>query len=242
MRRRTGDSVKIEGGYQHHAIKQGFIVQQIWHELKIDLIERMMLPDLSDEILDVGCGSGFISNYLATKSKKVIGVDGNKDAIFYAEKHFHHNSLIFKHCLIDEMDFENGAFTNIYILELIEHLYVEQIKGLFVECHRILKPGGQILLSTPNYRSLWPAIEKIMDLFSLAPKLSCDQHVSKLTKTTLSNLIPFNLYTDVSIGKYCGIAPFVGILGKKVSYKINELESKIGSPLGNLLFLTCRRR
>lgn len=240
--RRTGDLVKIEGGYQHRAIEKAFVVQRIWHELKIDLIERVMAPHSNDVILDIGCGSGVISNYLATKSKKVIGVDGNKDAVLYGKRTFAQNGLIFKHALIDEMDFADETFTKIYVLELIEHLHEDQIEGLFLKCHTILKPGAEMLVTTPNYRSLWPVIEKIMDLLSLAPKLSGAQHVTQLTKCSLMNITPHHLFTNICVGKFCGVAPFFGIFGKYVSYKINELEFKIGSPLGNVLFLTCSKR
>lgn len=242
MKIKEGDLVKIEGGYQHHAIEKGFIVQRIWHELKIDLIDRVMPPDLNDVILDIGCGSGNITNYLAAKSKQVTGVDANEEAILYAKQTFVKSGLSFKHALIDQIDFRDETFTKIYILELIEHIYAEQIKDFFSECYRLLKQGGEILLTTPNKNSLWPIIEKTLDFLTLAPKMSGVQHVTQLNRTSLSNMIPHDLFNDVFVGKYCGVAPFLGILGKNFAYKINEIEFKLGSPLGNLFFLTCKKK
>ncbi len=242
MRRKENDTIKIEGGYQHYAIEKGFVVQRIWHELKLDLIKRVMPPLSHDDILDIGCGSGNITNYLATKSKTVIGVDANNDAVLYAQKTFGKYGLSFKYAQIDKMNFHSNTFTKIYILELIEHIYVEQIKELFLECHRLLKPGGTILLTTPNKRSLWPIIEKTMDLLRLAPRLSGDQHVTQLSKSSLMNIVPNDFFNDIFIGTFCGVAPFLSIFGEKIAYKVNQMEFKIGSPFGNLLFLTFKKK
>jgi len=96
-------------------------------------------------ILDVGCGSGEISAHLAALGHRLYGIDISPTAV---GKY----SLRGLRGMVGNLErgipAAPGAFDLIWCSEVIEHL---QNPDLFLsECHRVLKPHGHLILSTPN--------------------------------------------------------------------------------------------
>lgn len=127
-------------------------------------------------VLDLGCGTGYGSACLAQRSKYVLGIDINLDAIKYASSHYKRKNLEFKKCDI----FETGIFKEKYDLicsfEVIEHLtdpkkYLKIIKNS-------LNPYGVVLISTPNIKFSSP--EGIID---------SSYHVREFNLSELKNLL-----------------------------------------------------
>jgi len=177
MARRLGDTVKIGGDYQYKALTQGNSIQRFWHFNKHLSIMRYLPPNSQDTIIDVGCGSGVITSFLGESGASVLGVDGNSEAIQFASEKFSRPNVDFRLGLVDDEFESTQDFDKIYCLEVIEHIYRNQAKNMLNNFWRLLKPGGQVFLTTPNYRSLWPLIEWSMDKLGLAPPLAEHQHV-----------------------------------------------------------------
>jgi 2-polyprenyl-3-methyl-5-hydroxy-6-metoxy-1,4-benzoquinol methylase len=100
---------------------------------------------VSLDILDVGCGSGENSAALAAKGHRLHGVDLSQAAI---EKYRRRG---FDGCVCDiesGLDFPNASFDAVFCSEVIEHMTSPEI--LAAEMSRVLKPGGLLVLSTPN--------------------------------------------------------------------------------------------
>ena len=100
-------------------------------------------------ILDVACGSGYGSNYLAKRgAKKVIGLDYSKEAVDYAQENFSYKNLKFIFGDAHELPFKDAYFDIIVGFEMIEHLI--DPRRFFKEVKRVLKKDGIFLISTPN--------------------------------------------------------------------------------------------
>src|SRR5205814_3785882 len=81
---REGDAIDISGDYQARALRSDRAAQRFWHEAKFRLIERIALPAKHERVLDAGCGSGTISDFLARHAAEVVAIDSNPSAISYA--------------------------------------------------------------------------------------------------------------------------------------------------------------
>jgi 2-polyprenyl-3-methyl-5-hydroxy-6-metoxy-1,4-benzoquinol methylase len=239
---RTGDTVAIPGDYQARALHEGFVVQRFWHALKFKVIERVCPPRPGGCVLDVGCGSGVVANYLAGKAGFVDALDGNPAAIEFGQSHATGPNMAFHLSLIDAMPFEPGRFDQIYCMELIEHIYEHQVRALLPRLRELLKPGGELFVTTPNYASLWPVIEWAMDVLHLAPPLKEHQHVSRWTPGRLRALGDASGLEALRIGRFSGFAPFTSVLSWKLAEGLDRCETGLGNPLGNLLFGHWRRR
>jgi len=97
------------------------------------------------DILDVGCGSGANSIALVSKGHRLRGVDLSETAITrYRSSGFEGHV-----CDIESgLDYPDGTFDLAFCSEVIEHMTSPEL--LCVEIYRVLKPGGQLVLSTPN--------------------------------------------------------------------------------------------
>lgn len=104
-------------------------------------------------ILDLGCGTGYGTHYLAKMAKKTVGVDINPEAIRFARKNYLHKNLKYKIADINSIK-ESGKYDLIVSFEVIEHLKnpASFVSGVY----RMLKKEGIFILSTPNAEVVSP--------------------------------------------------------------------------------------
>lgn len=232
-RRRVGDTVAIGGDYQYRALTQGPRPQRFWHETKLWLARRHLRPGPGMRVLDVGCGSGVVAAALAAARAEVVGVDGNPDAVAFAADRFRRPNLAYRLGLVDELDLEPGSFDAVVCLELIEHLYPEQGRGLLETLRRLTRPGGRLLVTTPNYRSLWPALEWALDRSGRVPRLEGEQHVAKYTHGRLDRAARAAGWRTTRRETCCTLAPWLAALSRPAARAVRRAEARL--PFGTLL-------
>lgn len=101
------------------------------------------------QVLDVGCGCGEFLEILGREGFSATGVDGNPGQIETVR------NAGFQAALCDlnlGLPFDDDSFDLVTCLEVIEH--VARAEFLLAEIRRILKTGGMLLLSTPNFAYL----------------------------------------------------------------------------------------
>jgi hypothetical protein len=109
--------------------------------------------------------------------------------------------------------------------------------------HKLTNPGGQLFLTTPNYRSAWPLIEWLLDRFELVAKLDEVQHVTHFTKRKLSEMCERTGWTVHRIGTFNGLAPFLAPISHRLALGLEQVEFLLNRALPqNLLFCLCTRK
>lgn len=105
------------------------------------------------KILDVGCGTGDLLNYIAKRNKKVLlwGVDISKDVLKRAEKNKYSKREIFKKINANKLPFEDNFFNEVYCYEVLEH--VEDLDKVLKEIKRVLKSKGKLNITVPLKKS-----------------------------------------------------------------------------------------
>jgi len=102
-------------------------------------------------VLDIGCGDGAISLKLAevTGSKEVFGIDIASTAVQLARQ----KGIQASHVDLDREDlpFPSDHFDLVFCGELIEHMF--DPGRVLKEAHRVLEPGGRLIITTPNLGS-----------------------------------------------------------------------------------------
>lgn len=238
---RKGDAIRISGDYQARALKSDRAAQRFWHEAKFRLIERVAMPRKSDRVLDAGCGSGTISYFLSSHAGNVTGVDSNPSAIEYARDAFKAPNLQFHLGQFDDLKGDK-PFDKIYCIEVIEHLYEHQVADVLSLFYRITNPGGQLFLTTPNYRSSWPLIEWFLDRFTMVATLDEAQHVTHFNKRKLKSICERTGWEVCHIGAFNGLAPFAAAISYRLALGMEKVEFLFNRLLPqNLLFCWCRK-
>jgi 2-polyprenyl-3-methyl-5-hydroxy-6-metoxy-1,4-benzoquinol methylase len=234
--RRVGDTVAIVGNYQWLAANSKNLVQRFWHGTKKSAIAALCPLKENSLALDVGCGSGVISAFLADQYRaKVIGLDGNPLAIEFASKQFPQAQF---ECRLVDDEFDTPQMVDgIYCLELIEHIYRNQAVVLLSNFHRLLKPGGKLLITTPNYKSLWPVIEWFMDFLKIAPNLDGDQHVTFYKPKTLKDLVEECGFEVQQVRSNCFLAPWLAPFSYRLAEWLDKRELKMKWFMGSIIVL-----
>jgi 2-polyprenyl-3-methyl-5-hydroxy-6-metoxy-1,4-benzoquinol methylase len=240
-RRRQRDAIEIGGDYQARALHSERAAQRFWHEAKFRLIERVAVPAKHERVLDAGCGSGTISHFLSQHAAEVVGVDSNPSAIRYATETYKAPNLRFRLGQFDELKDER-AFDRIYCIEVIEHLYEQQVAEILLLFYKLANPGAALFLTTPNYRSLWPVIEWLLDRSDLVAKMDKAQHVTHFTKRKLTAMCEEAGWSVSHLGTFNGFAPFVAPLSRRFALALEQVEFRLNTLLPeNLLFCVCSK-
>jgi len=104
-----------------------------------------MLPPIT--VADLGAGEGLLSELLARRCKKVIAVDNSEKMVAFGAAKAKKNglkNLEFRHGDLQEPPLDPQSVDLVVLSQALHHAK-EPGKSL-AACHRILKPGGQILI------------------------------------------------------------------------------------------------
>lgn len=101
------------------------------------------------KLLDVGCGNGWFLSEMRDLGWEVVGVEPDGEAVRVARERF---GLNVYEGTLEEVGFSDDNFDAITMNHVVEHLW-DPVSTLR-ECRRVLKPGGKLVVVTPNIKSL----------------------------------------------------------------------------------------
>lgn len=105
------------------------------------------------KFLEVGCGVGIDLVRFARAGAQVTGIDLAEKSIELAKKNFEQNGLCGEFMLGngEELEFENNSFDVVYAHGVIQ--YTANDQALVSELHRVVKPGGVVIMMVYNRKS-----------------------------------------------------------------------------------------
>ncbi|XKM12613.1 bifunctional 2-polyprenyl-6-hydroxyphenol methylase/3-demethylubiquinol 3-O-methyltransferase UbiG [Orbaceae bacterium ac157xtp] len=123
----------------------------IINPLRVDYIQKQCTNLTNQNILDVGCGGGILTESLAKLGANLTGIDMSAEALTVAKNHAHESKLAinYQQTSVEEFAKQNPQqFDVIVCMELLEH--VPNPQSVITACGELLKPNGKLFLSTIN--------------------------------------------------------------------------------------------
>lgn len=163
-------------------------------QLRLDLLER--IDPKAKSVLEFGCGEGGLGEALKQRqSCRVVGVELDVSAARIAETRLdavHQGDVRDVVARLDErFDFVVGG-------DILEHI---DDPWIFLESlRRVMRPGGQLLLSLPNV-SAWPIVADLLQgrFDYVYMGILCAGHIRFFTKQTVRDMLEISGWTEVAL-------------------------------------------
>jgi SAM-dependent methyltransferase len=108
-----------------------------------------------DRVLDIGSAWGFNVMALGLAGYRAVGLDLVEEQFPTGQRIAKENEVPFDVVGADAsaLPFADGTFAAVTMVETLEHIYLDDRVPALRECHRVLRTGGRLVLSTPNHGS-----------------------------------------------------------------------------------------
>jgi ubiquinone/menaquinone biosynthesis C-methylase UbiE len=226
---------EIPGAYQLDALLRGRRLQRAWHRARLDLVARLLPPACDSLSLDLAAGAGIVTWQF--QQSRVVSVDLRIDACRAIRAHTRGAHAIVAE--LGRLPFRPATFSQLYFLETLEHLTLDEGRRVLEEVRRVTRAGGRCLITTPNYRSHWVVLEWLLDALRLTPPLAKGQHVSQYDSETLGRTAEATGWRVLRLGSFNLFAPLAGIVSPAVGAWAVDVEARGAGHAGALLYAVC---
>lgn len=116
----------------------------------------LYLQDLcaGKSIVEAGAGEGYGVDLLASTAKNIVALDYDHLACRHAASKYGRSHTYFLQADLTDIPLANNSVDVVVNSQVIEHLPDQT--GFMHECYRVLRPGGKLLVSTPNRITFTP--------------------------------------------------------------------------------------
>lgn len=234
----------IPADYQFKALTNSNFLQSNWHHNKLTALEYCLDFNKDVAVLDLGAGSGNFEMLYASKVKSITAVDYHREALeFLATKLSEKNikNVDFIHSDIRKLSTAKKlkTYDTIIMVDVIEHIHKDEADALIKLFQKLLNPGGQVCIVTPNYHSLWVYIEKLLDKLTIVPHFEGQQHLAQYYPQNLRQVFEKHGFTTVHTKTFNTISFLSPV--RWLSTLLCKLELASHVQFGNLLLGTFTR-
>ncbi|MCX5255247.1 methyltransferase domain-containing protein [Streptomyces canus] len=125
--------------------------EQFRDVLTVSPLDRVLMDGFAElvgdggRVADLGCGPGRVTGYLASLGLSVFGLDLSESMLAIARRE--NPGLRFERGSMLELDLPDGALAGALSWYSSIHTPVDELPRLFAEFHRVLAPGGHLLVA-----------------------------------------------------------------------------------------------
>jgi 2-polyprenyl-3-methyl-5-hydroxy-6-metoxy-1,4-benzoquinol methylase len=216
----------IPEGYYLKVMNGGWSLQRFWHTYHFAQISARIPDDPHIKLVDLGSGPGAFF-YQHKKRAKKVGIDFAQSQINYVKKIMPGAKWISGD--IEKMRLPKADY--VVMTQVLEHLPPDTkiLRHIF----NSLNDNGRVIITTPNYKSLWPVVEWFWERVS--PVKYEEQHINPQTLKSLRKKAEESGFCVVEMKTLFLFTPFVALASSKLAHALAPFEEKIIGKMGMIL-------
>ncbi len=153
----------------------GIAAENYWFR-RHEVVYRELAPRCAGAaVLEAGCGEGYGADLLAGTARHVLALDYDPPTAAHVARRYPRVAVVRSNLVA--LPVRDGGCDVVVSLQVIEHLWEQE--RFLRECHRVLHPGGALLLSTPNRITFSPGRDTPLNPF----------HTRELSAAELTGLV-----------------------------------------------------
>ena len=190
------------------------------------------LVGTNQRVLDLGCGEGAVAAELKSNGNRVTGVDllpvaANAGAL---EQYFSADLDEGIESVIEAL--QGHRFDRVLLLDVLEHLHRPEL--LLQQCHQVLEPGGELIISVPNIAHLSVRLLLLFGMFDYTQRGILDRtHLRFFTRKTARSLVLENGF-EIRAEKFT-VTPVELIFGMPAEHWLMKTVNRCLAVITNVL-------
>ena len=169
----------------------GLDVENYWFRRHEVVYQRLAQHCADREVLEAGCGEGYGADLIAGVARRVIALDYDQATVAHVRARYPRVEVI--HGNLAELPLPDHSVDVVVNFQVIEHLWDQP--QFVSECFRVLRPGGRLLVSTPNRITFSPGRDTPINPF----------HTRELNAAELTELLTANGFAvEAMLGVFHG--------------------------------------
>lgn len=163
----------------------GVDIENYWFRRHEVVYRRLAAHCMGADVLEAGCGEGYGADLLADVARRVIAVDYDESAVAHVRARYPRVDVM--QANLARLPLPDSSVDIVVNFQVIEHLWDQT--QFVVECARVLRPSGLLMMSTPNRITFSPGRDAPINPF----------HTRELNAGELAELLVGGGFADVSI-------------------------------------------
>lgn len=163
----------------------GLDIENYWFRRHEVVYQQLAERCVGADVLEAGCGEGYGADLIAGVARRVIAVDYDEAAVAHVRSRYPRVDVM--QANLAQLPLPDASVDIVVNFQVIEHLWDQT--QFVVECARVLRPSGLLLMSTPNRITFSPGRDTPINPF----------HTRELNAAELTQLLVDGGFTDVSV-------------------------------------------
>lgn len=163
----------------------GLDIENYWFRRHEVVYQRLADRCAGAEVLEAGCGEGYGADLIAGVARRVVAVDYDAAAVAHVRSRYPRVEV--RQANLVELPLPDASVDVVVNFQVIEHLWDQT--QFVVECARVLRPGGLLLMSTPNRVTFSPGRDTPINPF----------HTRELNAREMTELLAAGGFADICI-------------------------------------------
>jgi SAM-dependent methyltransferase len=160
-------------------------IENYWFRRHEVVYQRLAERCAGADVLEAGCGEGYGADLIAGVARRVVAVDYDEAAVAHVRGRYPRVDVM--QANLARLPLPDSSVDVVVNFQVIEHLWDQT--QFVIECARVLRPSGLLMMSTPNRITFSPGRDTPINPF----------HTRELNAAELTRLLIDGGFTDVSI-------------------------------------------